>query len=62
MVITEIVDGFADDEPIQNRNKAIEIRKKLILEEREIYLRGIVTSYSWEEVKAMAIDRNLLPQ
>jgi len=33
-----------------------EARKKLILEEQEKHLLGISKSYSWEEVKNMAIN------
>lgn len=32
-------------------------RKKLIMAERERYLRGEGRSYSWEDIKAMAIDK-----
>ncbi|WP_205510842.1 hypothetical protein [Longitalea arenae] len=34
-----------------------EIRHNIIREEREKYLRGEGASYSWEEVKQMAIDK-----
>ena len=32
-------------------------RKKLIMAERERYLNGEGKSYSWEDIKAMAIDK-----
>lgn len=32
-------------------------RKKLIMAERERYLTGEGRSYSWEDIKAMAIDK-----
>jgi hypothetical protein len=34
-----------------------EMRKKMIEQEREIYLRGEGASYSWEEVKQMAVNK-----
>jgi hypothetical protein len=34
-----------------------EIRRSLVQEEREKYLKGEGRSYSWEEVKQMAIDK-----
>jgi len=34
-----------------------EIRRHLVQEEREKYLKGESRSYSWEEVKQMAIDK-----
>jgi hypothetical protein len=36
-----------------------ELRRSLVNEEREKYLKGEGRSYSWEEVKQMAIDRSL---
>ncbi len=32
-------------------------RKKLIMQEREKYIKGEGNSYSWDEVKQMAIDK-----
>jgi hypothetical protein len=34
-----------------------EIRRNIVQEEREKYLRGEGKSYSWEDVKQMAIDK-----
>lgn len=34
-------------------------RKKLVIAEREKYLKGEGRSYSWEEVKAMATDKTM---
>jgi hypothetical protein len=34
-----------------------EIRRNIIQEEREKYLKGEGKSYSWEEVKQMAVDK-----
>lgn len=34
-----------------------DLRKKLVIEERERYLAGVGKSYSWEEVKDMAINK-----
>jgi len=34
-----------------------EIRRNMVQEEREKYLKGEGRSYSWEEVKQMAIDK-----
>jgi hypothetical protein len=34
-----------------------EIRRNMVQEEREKYLKGEGISYSWEEVKQMAIDK-----
>ena len=39
-----------------NRVDSTDFRKKLILQEREAYLQGKCTSYSWNQVKAMAIN------
>ena len=36
---------------------ASDLRKNLIAQERETYLQGKGTSYSWEQVKAMALDK-----
>ena len=35
----------------------LEMRKKMIEQEREKYLRGEGASYSWEEVKQMAVNK-----
>jgi len=37
---------------------AVDPRKKLIQEEREKYLRGDGKSFTWEEVKAMALNKD----
>jgi hypothetical protein len=37
---------------------AVDLRKKLIREEREKYLRGEGKSFSWEEVKTMALNKD----
>jgi hypothetical protein len=34
-------------------------RKKLVIAEREKYLKGEGRSYSWEEVKVMATDKTM---
>lgn len=36
---------------------ATDLRKKLIQEERERYLRGEGKSYNWSEVKSMALNK-----
>ncbi|HMI61347.1 MAG TPA: hypothetical protein VK518_10570 [Puia sp.] len=43
---------------IKGEADATDLRKKLILEEREKYLRGEGNSYSWEEVKNMALNKD----
>ncbi|HWB93645.1 MAG TPA: hypothetical protein VG605_17410 [Puia sp.] len=43
---------------LQNETEAVDLRKKLIQEEREKYLRGEDRSFSWEEVKAMALNKD----
>lgn len=35
-----------------------ELRRKIIAQERESYLQGKGESYSWEQVKAMALDKS----
>ena len=35
----------------------IDLRRQLVMEEREKYLKGEGKSYSWEEVKAMATSK-----
>lgn len=37
---------------------AVDLRKNLIRDEREKYLRGEGKSFSWEEVKAMALNKD----
>jgi len=39
-----------------------EARKKLILAERERHLLGISKSYSWDEVRNMAIKKEIQPK
>jgi hypothetical protein len=34
------------------------LRKKLIQEERERYLKGEGRSFTWEEIKAMALNKS----
>ena len=41
------------DEPDAN-----DLRKKLIVQERDNYLQGKGSSYSWEQVKAAALDKS----
>jgi hypothetical protein len=43
---------------LQNETEAVDLRRKLIQEEREKYLRGDGRSYSWEEVKNMALNKD----
>lgn len=38
----------------ENEMETVMLRHKLVMEEREKYLKGEGTSYSWEEVKQMA--------
>jgi hypothetical protein len=35
-----------------------DLRKQIIMEERERYLRGEGTSYDWEDVKNMALNKD----
>ena len=42
---------------IREEDNAVDLRKKLIQEEREKYLRGEGNSYSREEVKNMALNK-----
>ena len=42
---------------IKDETDVTDLRKKLILEEREKYLRGEGNSYSREEVKNMALNK-----
>ena len=35
-----------------------DLRKKIIQQERDNYLQGEGQSYSWEQVKAMALDKS----
>jgi hypothetical protein len=43
---------------LREETDTIDLRKKLILEEREKYLRGEGRSFSWEEVKTMALNKD----
>ncbi|HXB06309.1 MAG TPA: hypothetical protein VNW04_04320 [Puia sp.] len=43
---------------LESENEAGDLRKKLIQEEREKYLRGEGKSFSWEEVKSMAQNKD----
>jgi hypothetical protein len=43
---------------LQNETDAVDLRKQLIQEEREKYLRGEGRSFSWEEVKNMALNKD----
>ena len=42
---------------IREEDNAVDLRKKLIQEEREKYLRVEDRSFSWEEVKVMASNK-----
>ena len=42
---------------IKGETDVTDLRKKLILEERDKYLRGEGNSYSWEAVKSMALNK-----
>lgn len=42
----------------QNETDVANLRKKLIQEEREKYLRGEGKSFTWEEVKNMALNKD----
>ena len=44
---------------LENETEGADLRKKLIQEERERYLRSEGRSYSWEEVKNMAINKDI---
>jgi hypothetical protein len=44
---------------LKNETEVADLRKKLIQEEREKYLRGEGSSFSWEEVKNMALHKDL---
>jgi hypothetical protein len=43
---------------LREETDAVDLRKQLIQEERQKYLRGEGKSFSWEEVKEMAIDKD----
>ena len=43
---------------LQNETDVIDFRKKLIREEREKYLQGEGKSFSWQEVKNMALNKD----
>lgn len=47
----------------QDQSEIIDLRKKIIEEERDNYIQGKGQSYNWEQVKNMALnkaDRNVL--
>jgi hypothetical protein len=52
-VARNYVQAKHDDESDPN-----DLRKKIIQQERENYLQGKGQSYSWEQVKAMALDKS----
>jgi hypothetical protein len=43
---------------LNNEADTVDLRKKLIQEEREKYLRGEGRSFTWEEVKTMALNKD----
>ena len=43
---------------LQNDTEAVDLRKVLIREEREKHLRGEGRSFSWDEVKNMALNKD----
>ena len=43
---------------LQSEDDVVDLRKKLIQEEREKYLRGEGKSFSWDEVKKMALNKD----
>ena len=43
---------------LNDEASSVDLRKKLIQEEREKYLRGEGKSFSWEEVKMMAVNKD----
>jgi hypothetical protein len=43
---------------LHEESEEIDQRKKLIQQERERYLRGEGKSFSWEEVKTMALNKD----
>jgi hypothetical protein len=43
---------------LHEETDAVDLRKKLIQEEREKYLRGEGKSFIWEEVKTMALNKD----
>lgn len=43
---------------LHDETDPVDLRKKLIQEEREKYLRGDARSFSWEEVKNMALNKD----
>jgi len=43
---------------LQSEDNAVDLRKTLIREEREKYLRGESKSLSWDEVKKMAFNKD----
>jgi len=43
---------------LESEDNVVDLRKKLIQEEREKYLRGEGKSLSWDEVKKMACNKD----
>ena len=43
---------------LREETDAVDLRKQLIQEERQKYLRGEGKSFSWEEVKEMALNKD----
>jgi hypothetical protein len=43
---------------LREETDAVDLRKQLIQEERQKYLRGEGKSFGWEEVKEMAINKD----
>ena len=43
---------------LQSKDDVVDLCKKLIQEEREKYLRGEGKSFSWDEVKKMALNKD----
>jgi hypothetical protein len=43
---------------LREETDTVDLRKQLIQEERQKYLRGEGKSFSWEEVKEMAINKD----
>lgn len=41
----------------QDQSEVIDLRKKIIEEERENYIKGKGQSYNWEQVKQMALNK-----
>jgi hypothetical protein len=43
---------------LREETDAVDLRKQLIQEERQKYLRGEGKSFSWDEVKSMALNKD----